>query len=48
MKTSTKTRNTEIKNAVTAADMIAQYDEQAKRLISNKIILAHIIAATVD
>ena len=48
MKTSTKTRNTEIKNSVTAADMIAQYDEQAKRLISNKIILSHIISATVD
>ena len=48
MKTSTKTRDTEIKNSVTAADMIAQYDEQAKRLIGNKIILAHIIAATVD
>ena len=40
--------NTEIKNAVNAADMEAQYDEKVKRLLSNKMILAHILVKTVD
>jgi len=40
--------NTEIKNAVSAADEDAQYDEKAKRLLRNKIILAHILVKTVD
>lgn len=39
---------TEIKNAVNAADQDAQYDEKAKRLLGNKIILAHILVKTVD
>ena len=43
-----KTLSTEIENAVNAADMDAQYDEKAKRLLSNKIILAHILSKTVD
>jgi len=38
----------EIKNAVIAADRDAQYDEKAKRLLGNKIILAHILVKTVD
>ena len=38
----------EIKNAVTAANTNAQYDEKAKRLLGNKIILAHILVKTVD
>lgn len=40
--------DTEIKNAVSATDREAQYDEQAKRLLGNKIILAHILVKTVD
>ena len=40
--------DTEIKKAINAADMDAQYDEKAKRLLGNKIILAHILAKTVD
>lgn len=40
--------DTEIKNAVNAADKDAQYDERAKRLLGNKIILAHILVKTVD
>ncbi len=40
--------DTEIKNAVRAADKDAQYDEKAKRLLGNKIILAHILVKTVD
>jgi len=39
---------TEIKNAVNAADEDAQYDQKAKRLLGNKIILAHILVKTVD
>ena len=39
---------TEIKNAVSATDQDAQYDDRAKRLLSNKIILAHILVKTVD
>ena len=40
--------DTEIKNAVSATDKDAQYDEKAKRLLGNKIILAHILVKTVD
>ena len=40
--------DTEIKNVVHAADKDAQYDEKAKRLLGNKIILAHILVKTVD
>ena len=40
--------DTEIINAVSVADMKAQYDDKAKRLLSNKIILAHILIKTVD
>ena len=40
--------DTEIKNAMRAADKDAQYDEKAKRLLGNKIILAHILVKTVD
>lgn len=39
---------TEIANAVNTADADAQYDEKAKRLLSNKIILAHILVKTID
>ncbi len=37
-----------VKSAVSAADKDAQYDEKAKRLLGNKIILAHILVKTVD
>jgi len=40
--------NTELRNTVSAADTEAQYDEKAKQLLSNKIILAHILVKTVD
>lgn len=40
--------DTEIKNAVSAADKDAQYDEKEKRLLGNKNILAHILVKTVD
>lgn len=40
--------DTEIKNAASAAGKDAQYDEKAKRLFGNKIILAHILVKTVD
>lgn len=40
--------DTEIKNAVNAADADAQYDERAKRLLGNKFILAHILVKTID
>ena len=40
--------NTEITNAVVAADDKAQYDEKAKRLLGHKSILAHILVHTVD
>lgn len=39
--------DTEVKNAVNATDINAQYDENAKRLLGNKIILAHILVKTV-
>ena len=35
--------NTEIKNAIQAADSEAQYDESAKRLLAQKYVLAHIL-----
>ncbi len=38
---------TEIKNAVHAAGKEAWYDEKAKRLLGNKIILAHILVRTI-
>lgn len=40
--------DTEIKNAVNAADKDAQYDDRAKRLLGNKSILAHILVKTID
>ena len=40
--------DTEIKNAVKAADKEAQYDEKAKRLLGHKYILAYILIKTVD
>ena len=40
--------DTEIKNAVSVTDQDAQYDDKAKRLLGNKIILAHILVNTVD
>ena len=40
--------DTEIKNAVNATDTDAQYDEKAKRLLGNKMILAHILVKMVD
>ena len=40
--------DTEIKNAVSATDQDAQYDDKAKRLLGNKSILAHILVKTVD
>jgi hypothetical protein len=40
--------NTEITNAVKATDDKAQYDERAKRLLSQKHILAHILVKTVE
>ncbi len=38
---------TEIKNVVHAAGKEARYDEKAKRLLGNKIILAHILVRTI-
>ncbi len=40
--------DTELKNALCAAYEDAQFDEKAKRLLGNKIILAHILVKTVD
>ena len=40
--------NTEMKNAMEAAEAKAQYDTRAKRLLGHKIILAHILVKTVD
>ena len=40
--------NTELKNAVMATDIDAQYDSSAKRLIAHKIILARILIKTVE
>lgn len=39
--------DTEITNAINAAAEKAQYDTQAKRLLAQKIILAHILVKTV-
>ena len=39
--------NTEIKNAITAADAKIQYDTYAKRLLAQKSILANILVKTV-
>lgn len=40
--------NTELKNAVQAADKKAQYDESTKRLLGQKSILAHILVKCVE
>ena len=40
--------NTEVKNTIKATDRDAQYDESAKRLLGQKIILVHILVKTVD
>lgn len=40
--------DTELKNAVKATDMKAQYDASAKRLLGQKSILAQILVKTVD
>jgi len=40
--------DTEIKNALKAADKEAQYDEKAKRILGNKYILANIMICTID
>ncbi len=40
--------NTEIANAVNAAGDKAQYDARVKRLLAQKMILAHILVKTVD
>ena len=40
--------NTELKNAVLSTDIKAQYDECVKKLLGHKIILAHILAKSVD
>ncbi len=40
--------NTELMNAIAAANDKAQYDACAKRLIGQKMILAHILVRTVD
>lgn len=43
-----QSKDTEIKSAIKVTDKDAQYDEKAKRLLGNKIILAHILVKTVD
>ena len=40
--------NTELMNTIAAANDKAQYDACAKRLIGQKMILAHILVRTVD
>ncbi len=40
--------DTDMKNAANAAKELAQYDEKAKRLLSNKSILAYILVNVVD
>lgn len=40
--------DTEVKNTISAEEQEAQYDASAKRLLSQKIILAHILVSTVD
>lgn len=39
--------NTQLEQAVIAADVNAQYDTYAKKLLSNKVILAHILKGTI-
>ncbi len=39
--------NTELKNSITATNKEAQYDASAKRLLGQKIILAHILSKTI-
>ena len=38
----------DIKKTISATDKDAQYDEKAKNLLGHKIILAHILAKTID
>ena len=38
----------DIKKSISATDKDAQYDEKAKNLLGHKIILAHILAKTID
>ena len=40
--------NTAITNRITAANDKAQYDEYAKQLIAQKLILAYILVQTID
>lgn len=40
--------NTELKNAVLSTDIKAQYDECVNKLLGHKIILAHILAKSID
>ena len=40
--------STEIQNMLSAAGSSAQYDENAKRLLGNKYILAYILKASVE
>ena len=40
--------NTEITNAINASKDKSQYDTHAKRLLSQKIILAHILVKVID
>lgn len=40
--------DTEVKTSIQATDRDAQYDASAKRLLGQKIILAHILVKTVD
>ena len=40
--------DTEVKTSIQATDKEAQYDASAKRLLGQKIILAHILVKTVD
>lgn len=37
-----------VKDAITVTNLNAQYDACAKQLLSNKIILAHILKGTVE
>ena len=40
--------DTEVKNTISVEEQEAQYDASAKRLLGQKIILAHILVSTVD
>lgn len=46
MSTEEDTVNTDINYTVRAVDTDSQYDEQAKKLLGHKIILAHILGNT--